>query len=84
VFASTESLTKEDLSINVYPNPTSDFLTFSTNQTIDSYNIFNLAGQSVLTGTNESKVDVSALEKGVYLIELAQNDIKQTVKFIKN
>jgi hypothetical protein len=80
VFASTETI-KEDLSLNVYPNPTSNFLTFSTNQAIDSYSVVNLA---VLTGINESKVDVSSLDKGVYLIELSDKDIKRTVKFIKD
>lgn len=69
--------------LSVYPNPTVDAISFSNSAIVDSYSVMNIAGQTVLNGTNENTVDVSALENGVYLIQYTYMDRQKTLKFIK-
>ncbi len=69
--------------LSVYPNPTIEIISFSDNAIVDSYTVMNLAGQAVLNGINENSIDVSTLEKGVYLIQFNYLDRQKTLKFIK-
>ncbi|MFT5819245.1 MAG: hypothetical protein ACI8ZM_000468 [Crocinitomix sp.] len=69
--------------LSVYPNPTVDLISFSDNAIVDSYSIMDIAGQTVLNGTNENSIDVSTLENGIYLIQFTYLDRQKTLKFIK-
>ena len=54
--------------IEVYPNPTNDlfYLThLPENAVVD---LFDMSGRKVLTSQNESQIDVSLLDNGVYII----------------
>ncbi|AEA43496.1 T9SS type A sorting domain-containing protein [Fluviicola taffensis] len=85
---SSNSVTKSYLnSIQLYPNPTTDKLTFvqEGNEQV-TYNILSLSGQ--LMQTNQSNLtntvlDLSSLNAGVYLVELKMNDTKITKRVIK-
>lgn len=55
----------------VYPNPTTDTLSISLNDNREAtFNIFNTVGQIVLKGKTDRSIDVSQLQKGIYLIEV--------------
>jgi hypothetical protein len=58
----------------IYPNPTSGILNFSGElEAIGSeYKIFDINGRIVKSGTLEKQLDVSALGKGVYTIQVDQ------------
>ena len=62
--------------LNVYPNPTDEFVTISTNyhNPMEEIRIFNLMGQLIYSksnvGTNEIELDVSYLESGIYIIDV--------------
>ncbi len=72
--------------IKIYPNPTNgNDLNISASQNL-SIEVFNLLGKQVLTdtiSTNKTKIDISSLNAGIYLIRLSYEDGSTTRKFIK-
>lgn len=86
---STPSETKNDV-LHWFPNPAVDFI--SLNQNIlekGKIEVFNLSGQCVLhqtfdVWTNENKLQIGALQKGVYLVQLTTANHLITKKIVKN
>ena len=83
-----------DYSVKAYPNPANDVLNFdlniSQNNSNGSINIYSLDGQIVKTlnlnniSKNGSvKLDISSLNKGMYICEIQIEGKKMTSKFIK-
>lgn len=69
--------------INVYPNPSSDFISISNLKETVQCRITNIAGQTVLSkvvDTNNNQMDIQELSKGFYFVEIQG---KKTLKFIK-
>ncbi len=64
--------------LTVNPNPVSQFLTVETTEKSD-FHVFNLLGQTVLTGKTTQQIDVSILPKGTYILKIG---IEQA-KFVK-
>jgi hypothetical protein len=92
VDANTPLLLKDQFT--VFPNPVNNLLTISSNK-LDvekiSYEIFDALGVSAITGiisVNPQEIDVSSLNKGVYLIVLKAESNNQrftlSKKIIKN
>lgn len=70
--------------VQVYPNPAIDLLNVTKVSDKASYTIYNMAGQAVAKGkVTNGKVQVSQLEKGVYMIAVDNNGQVNQVKFIK-
>ncbi len=72
-------------SLEIYPNPSSDFVTISGLQnTTGSYRIINAVGgivkEDVIT---DSKIDISSLSPNVYLIQIIDNNKIFTIKLLK-
>ena len=65
---------------NIYPNPTSDTIKISGDQSIVFLQIFDVNGRSLMVQRNSNAVDVSALAKGTYFIKVNNTE---TFKFIK-
>ena len=58
-------------SLSVFPNPTVDKLNLETTLDVNSIEVFNYLGQSVLKKNyTKSAIDVSSLEKGVYFMSI--------------
>lgn len=79
---------KEKNALNLYPNPSSDFIQLSENSLVNRLVIYNILGSPVLTFNTSAnqKHDISGLPKGVYLLEMMNsngNRIK-TVKLLKD
>jgi hypothetical protein len=67
----------------IYPNPTQDFITIKTQGT-GQVTITDLCGREMLSSTNLSTpLNVSSLNKGVYVLTLKNGDKTLTRKFIK-
>jgi hypothetical protein len=69
--------TKEEsfAEINIQPNPVIDFLNVNASISIKNYEIYNLAGQVLLSDTNKNSesrhsIDVTSLSKGIYFVRL--------------
>ncbi|MFT5244949.1 MAG: hypothetical protein ACI8QQ_002897 [Psychroserpens sp.] len=70
----------------IYPNPSSDFVYFTSKQMPISVEIFNNLGQKVnhQTSIDLKKLEITNLEVGIYFIRVIYSDNKNaTYKFIK-
>ena len=80
---STSEVVSKD-ALRIYPNPTTHTLNFSKISNKAQYEIVNPVGQIVLKGMiTDNKVDVSALEKGNYIITVKDKSATFSEKFIK-
>ncbi|MGB7394008.1 MAG: T9SS type A sorting domain-containing protein [Pricia sp.] len=72
--------------ISVYPNPTTDFIeVFMNDRTLQSYTIYNAAGQKLKFGTSSERIGVSDLSPATYFIEVIDgSNNKEVLHFIKN
>lgn len=71
--------------VKIYPNPAKDVIEIQSNDQLESYSIFNLAGQKVLSGSFVSKINVASLAKGTYILQTKTSDNKtHSTKLIKN
>jgi len=69
--------------INVYPNPTSDYIYISGNKKINTLELYNVNGQKVMQNKG-NKMDISLVTKGVYILKtLTDNNEVFTNKIIK-
>ena len=73
-----------DQSLDIYPNPTSNYLHISTNLHSYQINIFDPIGQLLSCIKNGNDVDVHLLSSGIYFLILTQgNQYRAVRKFIK-
>jgi photosystem II stability/assembly factor-like uncharacterized protein len=73
--------------INVYPNPTRDFVTIENefNKNV-VYNLVNLNGQVVIAdivATNGTIIDISRLETGIYYLKPTDNQFNTVHRIMK-
>jgi hypothetical protein len=69
-----------------YPNPVKDVLNLSYTNNISNVAVFNLIGQQMSSKTvkaNHSKVDMSNLASGTYLVKVTSDNQVKTIKVIK-
>ena len=82
--ASVNNLELNSLSVDVYPNPTSQKLCIEFNSDEQaSMQIISLAGNLILKDTLKTELDVSQLTNGIYFIEVISKDQVIRKKFIK-
>ena len=83
VYGRIETLGTNDFSLSkfkIYPNPTSNILNISGDNTIEFLQIFDVSGKQLISKKDSNSIDVSMLSKGTYFMKLNN---KETVKFIK-
>lgn len=70
--------------INIFPNPTSDFINIKSDEKIKSVKLYNASGSLIKTENNEfSRINISNLPKGNYLISIETGSGIETKKIIK-
>ncbi len=76
--ATTVNITGEDVqnTISIYPNPANDFIHIpSTSKELENITIFDLSGKQHLTHNNPtSKIDISSLKAGWYIVQISTAD----------
>jgi len=61
--------------VSIFPNPTTDMITIAADLNVESYDIVNVVGQTVLTNTAQSNnIDVSGLDNGQYFLRIKTTD----------
>ena len=70
--------------ISIYPNPTSNTIFISGNETPITVSIFNVLGKEVLSVKNTNNINLQALPSGVYVIRISEGVGQTNRKFIKN
>ena len=69
-------------SISIYPNPTTDFLTFS--QKVNTAKVYDMIGKLVVSpAVVDSKIDVKSLQNGTYVLKVTTDAGSTSHKFIK-
>ena len=71
---------------HVFPNPTSEFLMVESNVTVNHYEVYNIAGEMLMSksvGEKRFNLNVSELPVGTYLIKMTSEDLVQTQRFVK-
>jgi len=84
-----KEITEAPNSINVYPNPTDQYLQLSGDHLANSdLSIYNAQGNLVMTQSlidQEHSIDVSGLNNGLYFIQVINKENKiSTARFIKS
>lgn len=80
----------DELSIHIFPNPTIKILNFSIgNETITEVVFFDITGKKVAAAKNKEstenyKLDISNLKKGIYLVKINTKKTSYQSKVIKN
>jgi len=69
--------------INIFPNPSSDFINIKSDNEIKSAKIYDIKGSLIKSDTT-SKVDISEFPKGNYIISIETKSGIETKKIIKN
>ncbi|MEN8886366.1 MAG: T9SS type A sorting domain-containing protein, partial [Winogradskyella sp.] len=70
---------------SVYPNPTSNLITISTNKTIDRLELYNTLGQLVLEKNGNTRaLQIEALQTGIYSLKIYSENAVVTKRVIKN
>jgi hypothetical protein len=60
----------EDISIQIYPNPTTDFVSIVSSRVAASVFIYNQLGEIVYSGSNVNKVTFRPLSGGIYTVKI--------------
>jgi Outer membrane protein Omp28/Secretion system C-terminal sorting domain len=88
---SSELINAQNENITLYPNPANNTLFINTNMEFEISNIsvYNTIGQEVLVSEknnlNKVSLDVSSLNKGIYIIQFTTSNLRQfTKKFVIN
>ena len=83
-------LSVEDIQLStivVSPNPVKDMITINSPVGFDSVKVFNQLGQLVLKSNtnlmNNNRLDLSALNPGMYMLQIEAENKSKTVKIIK-
>ena len=69
--------------ISIYPNPSSSYL-FLNNSTELEAKVYDLKGKLILIEYITNKLDISYLEKGVYIIKFSYGSDELIHKIIKH
>ncbi|MGJ8592152.1 MAG: T9SS type A sorting domain-containing protein [Aquaticitalea sp.] len=72
--------------IKIYPNPANDVLNIQSNAKVDKVSIYNMLGQKVLESTyntNEVSVNISSLNKGMYMAIVSSEGRASTYRIVK-
>ncbi|PKL78356.1 MAG: hypothetical protein CVV25_11890 [Ignavibacteriae bacterium HGW-Ignavibacteriae-4] len=82
---STSSVESEISNLNIYPNPAKDEINISYDKTINSIEILDLNGKSVLNNKNltpkkEQNIKMDFLQSGSYFIRINDNVYKRFLK----
>lgn len=68
--------------VKIYPNPSSDNIHIDYEHNFTTINIVNLQGKTVLQSTHKN-IDISGLERGVYVVQMMSENGILNSKFVK-
>ena len=86
ISASLSNTTFAANKFSFYPNPVKDVLNIGYSKTITQVNVYNIVGQEVAVKSindTQSKIDMSNLSKGTYMVKVTSEGLTQTIKVLK-
>ncbi|MBT4737700.1 MAG: PKD domain-containing protein, partial [Flavobacteriales bacterium] len=85
VFMTPQSIEENSQIINVFPNPTSEYINIESVNNIDEIRIFDIQSRVVFSETINSKtkkINISNFSTGVYITEIVTNNIVIRKEFV--
>lgn len=81
---SSDSFTSTN--VGLYPNPSNDFITISSDLDISTVEVYNVLGKKIASFSEMSNnsIDISDLTSGVYILKILSGTSSLTKKIIKN
>lgn len=87
-FTTPESVNEEFANVTLYPNPTTGRISIVSSKSVNLIKVYDSTGKRVLTfNTQEEQnitVDLSALESGIYIIEVQGDNYRKVEKLLKH
>ena len=78
------SVNGNDISISIYPNPTTGIVNFETNEQINRIEIYNLIGERVNVFSNVNSINIKDFNTGIYIVKvITDTDKIVTKKLVK-
>ena len=75
---------QKEVEIEIYPNPTKDYLNIKSQFEINQIQLFNMLGQEMELGDiNGTQLDLSHLPNGTYFLKVHTNQNIRTIKILK-
>ncbi len=74
------------LTVNVYPNPTTDIVTIETDENLFNYSVYDINGREIQTGIfgNTNQINLQSASNGVYFVKVSTTQgSSATVKVVK-
>jgi len=75
---------QNQLDISIYPNPTSDMIYIDGNYSQLKAVVYDILGKQVMKESITNSIDISQLEKGVYILQLSDGAKVTSERIIKN
>jgi len=60
--------------VNIYPNPTSDFVHIKSKTDVTSISVFNAEGRKLTETYKENRIDLSSYSTGIYFLNIVLKD----------
>tara|TARA_R110002096_G_scaffold109079_1_gene238795 strand:- start:36074 stop:37204 length:1131 start_codon:yes stop_codon:yes gene_type:complete len=74
---------KINISLKIYPNPATDFVTVKSSENIKNIDVFSVLGQKMIS-TTDANLNIRQLSKGIYLLNIyLENGTNIVEKIIK-
>lgn len=71
-----------DSTFSVSPNPATDIVTITSNETLNSVELFDVNGRTVLVSKGANQINISDLSSGIYMMKISTNNGSTTKKII--
>lgn len=74
------------LTVNVYPNPTTDIVTIETDENLFNYSVYDINGREIQTGifSSTNQINLQSASNGVYFVKVSTiQGSSATVKVVK-
>ena len=85
VFMNPQSIEENSQIINVFPNPTSEYINIESVNNIDEIRIFDIQSRVVFfenINSKTKKINISNFSTGVYITEIVSNNIVTRKEFV--
>lgn len=80
-------MSMDQLTVNIFPNPTSDKVTIASSEKINAIEIYNILGEKMYSMKNfkqqtSYEIDLRSFQKGIYFIRINDGEKNRTEKII--
>tara|TARA_R110002072_G_scaffold108418_1_gene235266 strand:- start:201 stop:1751 length:1551 start_codon:yes stop_codon:yes gene_type:complete len=79
-------LENDNVGLSVFPNPARNFIVIDSSAMIYELNIYSVSGELLMSkniAKSNSRIDISTLSSGIYILEILNENIAEKVKLIK-